>query len=211
MKIDVPYIDQTEIAPTGCESVSACMLVQYLGNDIAPEVFIRSYLDMKPMHLVNQELYGPHPNDAFVGDPFTREGYGCYAPVMVNALKKALSDQYEVINETGTSLDDLCHRYLDCGIPVLLWATIDMEPSEPGSFYHLDETGELYQWTRHEHCLLFVGYEKGLYWFNDPWGNHGVCTYPSELVEKRHAELGMQAVGVRRKSSIPTNQNTKNS
>ncbi|NCB32877.1 MAG: hypothetical protein EOM64_03175 [Erysipelotrichia bacterium] len=200
MKIDVPYIDQTVIAPTGCESVSACMLVQYLGIRMSSETFINTYLDRKPMHLTDGKLYGPHPNDAFPGDPFSKDGYGCYAPVMVRALKRALPEQYEAINETGSSLEDLCRRYLDHGMPVLLWATIDMEPSELGSFYYLDGSGERYQWVGHEHCLLLVGYEEDQYWFNDPWNNHGVCTYPKETVEKRHAELGMQAVGIIRKN-----------
>ena len=32
--ISVPYIDQTEQYPTGCESISAVMMLQYLGYDI---------------------------------------------------------------------------------------------------------------------------------------------------------------------------------
>ena len=38
--ISVPYIDQTEKYPTGCESISAVMMLQYLGYDINPEQFI---------------------------------------------------------------------------------------------------------------------------------------------------------------------------
>ena len=36
--ISVPYIDQTEQYPTGCESISAVMMLQYArGYDITPE------------------------------------------------------------------------------------------------------------------------------------------------------------------------------
>lgn len=40
--IQVPHINQTEKYPTGCESISAVMLLQYLGIDITPERFIES-------------------------------------------------------------------------------------------------------------------------------------------------------------------------
>lgn len=33
-KIEVPYIDQSVKYPTGCESVSAVMLLKYLGYEI---------------------------------------------------------------------------------------------------------------------------------------------------------------------------------
>ena len=32
--IDVPYIDQSKLYPTGCESVSTVMLLRFLGIDI---------------------------------------------------------------------------------------------------------------------------------------------------------------------------------
>ena len=32
--ISVPYLDQTDAASTGCESVTAVMLLKYLGVDI---------------------------------------------------------------------------------------------------------------------------------------------------------------------------------
>ena len=46
--IDVPYIDQTQEWPTGCESVSAVMLLQYLGVNISVNEFIEKYLERKP-------------------------------------------------------------------------------------------------------------------------------------------------------------------
>ena len=45
--IQVPYIDQSVKYPTGCESVSTVMLLQYLGYDISVDKFIADYLEMK--------------------------------------------------------------------------------------------------------------------------------------------------------------------
>ena len=41
--IRVPYIDQTKDYPTGCESVSAVMLLHYLGIPISVDAFIENY------------------------------------------------------------------------------------------------------------------------------------------------------------------------
>ena len=37
------------------------------------------------------------------------------------------------------------------------------------------------------------------YYFNDPWGNHGVIGYDKKLVETRHKEQYSMAVAVYRK------------
>lgn len=47
--IEVPYIDQSVSYPTGCESVSATMLLQYLGYEITVDEFIRNYVTCVPM------------------------------------------------------------------------------------------------------------------------------------------------------------------
>ncbi len=43
--LNVPFIDQRKKYPTGCESISAVMALQYLGISISPETFIDNYLD----------------------------------------------------------------------------------------------------------------------------------------------------------------------
>ena len=59
--IEVPYIDQTEKYPTGCESISAVMLLRYLGYPISPEEFIDRYLSKRDLTFRKGRLYGPHP------------------------------------------------------------------------------------------------------------------------------------------------------
>ena len=86
--ISVPYIDQTEQYPTGCESISAVMMLQYLGYDITPEQFIDYYLYKRDFEFHDGYLYGPHPADAFIGSPYNDEkgSYGCYALPWAEAL-----------------------------------------------------------------------------------------------------------------------------
>ena len=51
--IDVPYIDQSKLYPTGCESVSTVMLLRFLGIDITVDEFIEKYLEKKSFEAVS--------------------------------------------------------------------------------------------------------------------------------------------------------------
>ena len=68
--IRAPYIDQSGRYPTGCESVSAVMLLRHLGVDITVDEFIRSYLEQKAFEVRNGELFGPDPRKYFCGNPY---------------------------------------------------------------------------------------------------------------------------------------------
>ena len=93
--LNAPYIDQSIFYPTGCESVSSVMLLQYLGIDITVDEFIEKYLDKQEFEERNGELYGPDPRKYFCGSPYDADSFGCYAPVIVNALEKIFSEKQE--------------------------------------------------------------------------------------------------------------------
>lgn len=90
--IKVPYIDQTKEWPTGCESVSAVMLLQYLGVDISVKQFVEEYLEKEPLFEEDGKLYGGNPWEVFVGDPADDRSMGCYAPVIKRALEKVFRE-----------------------------------------------------------------------------------------------------------------------
>lgn len=199
-KLNVPYIDQSVRYPTGCESVSTVMLLQYLGYDMTVDDFIRDALDQRGFEEREGRLYGPDPNRYFCGSPYDENSFGCYAPVICKALKKVLDCSYEVVDETGTDMDTLIRTYIDHGMPVIFWACIDMREPIRGPEWKLFENGETFTWISNEHCMLLVGYDEDGYYFNDPYENHGVIRYDKKTVEDRHrAQYGM-AVGVKKKS-----------
>lgn len=200
-KIKVPYIDQSGNYPTGCESVTAVMLLRYLGCDITVDEFIHSCLECREMEMREDGLYGPDPNESFCGSPYDENSFGCYAPALIKALDRAAGDSFVFINETGTSLDELCRNYIDCGMPVIFWACINMRKEIPGPEWKLLDSGECFEWTSNEHCMLLVGYDEEGYWFNDPYDHNGVIFYPGKLTEERHAAQHSMAVGVRKRKN----------
>ncbi len=209
IKIDVPYISQRGSYPTGCESVSTVMLLQFLGYDLSVDEFIEKYLDCRKFEMRDGQLYGPDPREYFCGSPYNEEDFGCYAPVICKVLEKAFADEglsvqgggtqgrsYKAVDETGTPIRELLERYINKGMPVIFWACIDMREPIIGPEWKLLDTGENFTWISNEHCMLLVGCDEEGYYFNDPYEGRGVVRYPKELVEERHqAQYGM-AVGV---------------
>ncbi|MDE5570160.1 MAG: C39 family peptidase [Ruminococcus sp.] len=198
--IDVPYISQNDEYPTGCELVSASMLLNFYGFDItAGELIDKGYINQAKLeHDDENKIYCADPNESFIGDPRTESGYGCYAPALLDGLKKYLDDKYfDAVNLSGISLHDLCIEYIDFGEPVIIWASVDMIATVViENAWTIRETGDKFNWISNEHCLVLVGYDDNNYYFNDPQKG-AVVPYKKETAEKRYKELGSQAVTIR--------------
>jgi len=169
------------------------ILLQYAGEAMSPATFIDNHLTCdNGFYRKGLFLYGPDPYRVFVGNPRTKASYGCMAPVIEAALIDYFGDSLRVINTTGTDITTLCRRYIDRGIPVILWATSDMTPIKTGSRWRLED-GRLFTWPSGEHCLLLVGYNEDSYFFNDP--KYGLTLpYPKAVTQQRYAEMGQQSL-----------------
>ena len=199
--IQAPYIDQSIKYPTGCESVSTVMLLHFLGYDITVNEFIDKHLKKKDFEIRGGQLYGADPNLYFCGSPYNNESFGCYAPVICNALSSILGSEFEIIDETDTPLEILKEKYLDHGMPVIFWICINMREPVTGPSWRLFETEEEFTWISNEHCVLLVGYDEENYYFNDPYENRGLVSFHKSLVEDRHRAQYNMAVGVVKKVS----------
>lgn len=192
--LSVPLLAQGTEYPTGCESVSAAMLLRYWEIPVSVDSLIAAL----PQEWLYQDAdgtwYGPHPNDVFIGSPYSEDGsFGCYAPVIAAALSKFLPQGYTVKAENGAPLSSLTQDYIDLGIPVLIWASVGMQETCSGMSWYLED-GSLFTWTQGEHCLVLVGYDESAYYLNDPTGEGGTVCYPKDLVEERYQSLFSQAV-----------------
>ncbi len=196
-----PHIYQNEDYPTGCESVSAVMVLNYFNHDITVDEFIDEYLPKQDIYAEEKDgeevLYAPNPNEYFVGDPYDEFSLGCYAPVIESAIDDYLDDEWIVENKSGTELKKLIRQYTLNDLPVIFWATMDMEESREGNTWRIigDEEKE-FTWISGEHCLVLIGYDGENYYFSDPSRKDKVTSFPRKTVEKRYKELGMQCVVV---------------
>ncbi len=194
--ISVPYISQQGRYPTGCESVSAVMLLQYLGYPITVEEFIHNALPQEGFIQRDGLLYGPDPRVAFCGSPYEEDAFGCYAPVICTALNSIMDSRHRAVDETGASMEYLLHTYIDHGMPVIFWACINMRPPLEGPSWRLHNTDTDFTWISNEHCMLLVGYDRDGYYFNDPYGDNGIVCYEKALTEARHCAQHCMAVGI---------------
>lgn len=208
--ITVPYIDQTKLWPTGCECVSAVMLLCYLGIDISVDDFINKHVMKEPMRFgstlsLNADGVdltpdpdniigtGPDPDECFAGSPYDKDSFGCYPGVIVRALNSCFAE-YRAEDATGVTTDRLLVDHIDNGRPVIYWASLCLAETIKGPSWRIGS--KVFTWTSMEHCMLLVGHddEKNTLIFNDPWMNHGTVEYDRELAIKRHDELGGRAV-----------------
>lgn len=195
--IDVPYIDQSSEYPTGCEVVSATMVLQYYGYNISVDKFIDDYLETSSLEDREGVPWGDHPDKTFIGNPRSSYSYGCFAPVIVKSMNKILRWDMKAKNITGTSLKNI-EEYIDENIPVIIWATIDMKPPKGGTDWLLKDSGKRYHWIGGEHCLVLVGYDEKKYYFNDPYNNNGLVAYNKKVVEMRYKDMGKQAIVIKK-------------
>lgn len=195
---NVPHILQTTAYPTGCESVAAVSLLQFYGADITVKDFIDSYLPKAdyPYYDDNGIMHGESPWEYFIGDPYSKSGYGCYAPPIVEAMAAAAPPELHVEEVEAPSLQSLCERYVALGEPVLVWATMYMLPPEEGRAWLLPD-GEEFVFIRPEHALLLIGYDEDYYYFSDSLSEETVTAYPKEASETAFAAMYSQAVVVR--------------
>lgn len=195
---NVPVLSQFPDFPTGCESVSAVTVLKFYGENISAAQFIDNYLPKSAeFYYDGFKRCGPSPYEYFIGNPRTAASYGCMAPVIERALCDYFGDKGRVKNTTGTGLDELCREYIDNGIPVITWATINMLETKPTNSWYLSD-GTRFTWPGNEHCLVLIGYDEENYYFNDPYAGKTV-KYEKKMVEDRHAEQGMQSVVILKK------------
>lgn len=198
--IDVPFISQKPKFPNGCEAVSAVMALNYIGVDITPSDFITSYLDMgNHPHIKGGKWYACDPREQFPGDPRLSTGWGCYPEVIKKAIDSMDNSDVEVTVLKDTSLSTLCSEYIDNGIPVVFWGTIDMQQPKTWMTWTIENTDRTHTWISPFHCLLLVGYNRNGYYFNDPWRKKQTF-YPKEAVETAYVGIGREALVVTKKT-----------
>jgi uncharacterized protein YvpB len=176
--------------PTGCEITSLTAVLNFWGYSVSKETMSDNYLEKK-------EVGEATAYEAFLGDPTTNSGYGCFAPVIVKAANKYLSENnsfYRAYDLSGTSLEDL-YAEINQNHPVIVWATINM--GEPRFYDQWKQEDGTYAWVGNEHCLVLTGYNKttnSIYVMDPLAGN---VKYDLTLFNTRYEQLLKQAVVIK--------------
>lgn len=189
--IEIDPIYQLPELPTGCEVTVLTMLLQFLGFDIDKLQIVENYLTCKVEGTATFR-------EAFIGTPYDKSGYGCFAPVMIDAAQKYLTAQNSgriIKDMTGSDFNDLL-REVASNHPVAVWASIDMVDIEEiycYTVYNEDSDNTDVYWLRNEHCYLLKGYDldRNVVIVNDPL--EGEMEYNLDRFKEVYAQCYRQA------------------
>lgn len=198
--MNVPYVNQLNDYPTGCEAASCCMLLKYHGFNITMAQMV-DIIPRENLVLKNGKWYGPDINEKFVGDPrygYRSEirGYGAFSPVVTKSLQKAIDQRgggFTAKKITGCAFDTLLSTVSD-GCPAVVWATYNMnDPTEVNAWY-INSTGKYFEYPKGTHVMVLCGYDKDYVYVMDPY-NYPTPKKFTKASFKSHWELlGKQAI-----------------
>lgn len=165
----VPYINQFDLGLyTGCEAVSATMLMRYYGYSVQAEQVVNATPNGASKHREGDIWIGANPFEAFVGDPHKKlnEGsWGVFAPPIVRAMNLFCAGRAREVS--GCSEEQL-YQYLMSGKPVVVWCTAGGQDLKPGVVWHYPDGSGTFQELVNQHCAVLIGMDSKYVYLNDP-------------------------------------------
>lgn len=196
-KTAVPMILQNPALPTGCEATAATMLLRAYGYEVTKEAFATA-LPKGSFSYANGRTYGPHPNDAFLGNPFTTAGYGIFSALATRISQQfidAAKGHHKAVDLKGVTETEIL-SYLDQGIPVCIWATMSMVPLRDAGGWYVKKgdvlTDQWFSCPGNEHCMVITGYSDTIVAIHDPL--KGKVSYNRDTFFARFKDVGSQAM-----------------
>ncbi len=193
----VPTIKQYPELPTGCEATALTILLRYSGVNVSKEEVANKIPRVTLPHSINGRTYGKHPNDGFIGNPFSKSSYGVYSKPILDTVEYYLPNRGESL--TGKGFDEILD-VVKKGRPVMIWATINMINVSYTSSWYLED-GSLFKWPNNEHAVVVIGYDDNWVYISDPYSGTEK-KYRKEVVANRYNTLGKQAIAILPESTI---------
>jgi len=179
---------------SGCEVSSLTAVLNYYGENIDKVTLSVLFLpENNTSTEQNGKTYRANPWKVFVGSPES-DCYGCFAPVIVetaNAYLKAVGSAKRAVDLTGAQPSKL-YEYISNNVPVIVWATQNMEKSTVATTWYDKDTNKLFEWPGAEHCMVLLAYTDTTVTVCDP--EKGIVNYSRQTFEERYKELYQQAV-----------------
>ena len=193
----VSAILQNPELPTGCEATAGTMLLQAYGYEVE-KTELADLLEKGERIQVGDQVYGPDPQDVFIGDPTSVYGYGAFPKVLEKAMGKVITKQngQEKVEALEGKSENEILSYIDQGIPVCIWASIDNKEIEWRKGWYLikdgEYTDEYFYWPSNEHVLVLTGYDENQVTVCDPL--KGKIQYDRETFFRHYEQVGKYAL-----------------
>jgi len=167
--------------PTGCEATAAGTLMRKNGIYVT-KTQVADAMPRSSWDFVN----------CFLGDPYSENGYTCWAPCVVQTIKSLLPRGYVVGDSTGTD-------FADIRIPSYVYVTEDLEDPV---FYSEDSVfGKGYKIAHNPHAMVVLGFDimSDTVTVVDPL-KEGIQEYSYSRMEEVYNLMGKQSVYI---ASVP--------
>lgn len=174
--------------PTGCEVTALAEVLNYLGFDIDKVELCDGFMPVDYDGAVNMYY-------AYIGDPKSYSGFGCYAPVIVKTAYEyfeSIDSPCYAVDLTGTDLHEIFYQLCQ-DRPVIVWSTIGQRETYP-NYKWTAGNGEDMVFNDYQHCLAIYGYDynEGVVYAADPLV--GNTTYELSRFETIYDIMYKQAV-----------------
>ena len=184
-----PFINQYPDYPTGCESVSLTMLLNYYGVLVTPDDIISSIRKGNIPYTKDGITYGGNPETEFVGNPYSLNSYGVYEKPL-----EEVGNKYKpgITIATGTDFNKIL-EIVATGKPVLVWTSMYLAAPYISTSWIYEPTGETIYWKANEHAVVVIGYTPDKVIIADPIG--GKLKYQSlSIFKERYNYFGKKAL-----------------
>ena len=181
---NVPYLNQISLGyPTGCEAVSAAMLLKYKGYDVSAQNIIDNTRNGSKKYKAENGLwYGANPFEEFVGHPsrgLSKGSYGVFAKPITEAMQVYAGSR--VKNISGVSENELFNQ-VSKGNPVVVWCVKNGGNLTQGVTWNYEDGSGTFQELVGEHCAVLIGYDENYVYLNDPSAGKNVKQSRSKFI-----------------------------
>lgn len=194
----VPYLNQITLGyPTGCEAVSATMVLKYKGYNVSVKNIIDNTKTGTKKYQGEDGVWrGANPFNAFVGSPSLGLGkgsYGVFAGPIANAME--LYAPGKVSNISGCSENELFNQ-VSKGNPVVVWCVKNGGNLKEGVTWQCEDGSGTFTELVGEHCAVLIGYDENYVYLNDPSAGENVKQSKSKFISN-WKQLFSQAIVIK--------------
>lgn len=174
--------------PSGCEVSSLYILLHYYSIDVSIDELISNMDYGSVPYYSNGVIYGGNPEEEFIGNPYSFNGYGTYN----NALAK-LANKYKpgIISRSGVDFSEVL-KIVDMNKPVIVWSTMNLSYGFISEYWQTVDGIPVY-WISGEHALVVIGHTDKEVIVSDPYVGY-VRYFDRNIFEDRYNFMGKRAL-----------------